>query len=153
MFYRRGRVNLDDLDGTRRRYNSQRAYYSAKLATVMFTLELSRRMADTTVAASAFHPGIVATDVYRDNAFARILAASTLGKALQSSPEQGAQPLLHLATTPDPSTVNGAYFHRLRRSELKNAQAVDTDLAVRLWERSAELTGLPAVALGERDWE
>ena len=108
----------------------------------MFTLELSRRM--TTVAASAFHPGIVATDVYRDNAFLRILAASKLGKALQSSPEQGAEPLLHLATTPDPSTVDGAYFHRFDRTELKNAQAVDSDLAMRLWERSAELTGLSA---------
>jgi NAD(P)-dependent dehydrogenase (short-subunit alcohol dehydrogenase family) len=144
MFYRRGRLNLDDIDGTRSRYHNQRAYYSAKLATVMFTRELSRRMAETTVAASAFHPGIVATDVYRDNAFVRILAASKLGKALQSSPEQGAQPLLHLATTPDPSTVDGAYFHRLRRSKLKNAQAADSDLAVRLWERSAELTGLSA---------
>jgi hypothetical protein len=74
----------------------------------------------------------------------RILAASKLGKALQSGPEHGAQPLVHLATTPDPSTVDGSYFHRLRRSELKNAQAVDSDLAMRLWERSAELTGLSA---------
>jgi hypothetical protein len=41
-------------------------------------------------------------------------------------------------------TVDGAYFHRLRRSDLKNAQAVESDLAVRLWERSAELTGLSA---------
>jgi NAD(P)-dependent dehydrogenase (short-subunit alcohol dehydrogenase family) len=144
MFYRWGRLNLDDVDGTRRRYSNQKAYYAAKLATVMFTLELSRRMAGTTVAASAFHPGIVATDVYRDNSFVRMLTASKLGKALQSSPEQGAQPLLHLATTPDPFTVDGAYFHRLRRSKLKNAQAVDSDLAARLWERSAELTGLSA---------
>jgi NAD(P)-dependent dehydrogenase (short-subunit alcohol dehydrogenase family) len=69
MFYRWGRLNLDDVDDTRRRYSNQKAYYAAKLATVMFTLELSRRMAGTTVAASAFHPGIVATDVYRDNSF------------------------------------------------------------------------------------
>jgi NAD(P)-dependent dehydrogenase (short-subunit alcohol dehydrogenase family) len=144
MFYRRGRVSIDDIDGHGRRYNSQRAYYAAKLATVMFTGELSRRMAETTVSASAFHPGIVATDVYRDNSFVRILAASKPGKTLQSSPEQGAQPLLHLATTPDPSAIDGGYFHRLRRSKLKNAQAVDSDLAVRLWQRSAELAGLSA---------
>jgi NAD(P)-dependent dehydrogenase (short-subunit alcohol dehydrogenase family) len=144
-FYRRGRVDLDDLDGTRRRYNSQVFHQSAKLATIMFTLELSRRMAQTKVAASAFHPGIVGgTDVYRDSAFARMLATSRLGKALQSSPEQGAEPLLYLATTPDPSTVDGAYFHRLRRSRLKGPQAADPDLAARLWECSAELTGLPA---------
>jgi NAD(P)-dependent dehydrogenase (short-subunit alcohol dehydrogenase family) len=139
-FYRRGRLDLDDLDGTRRRYNSQRAHQSAKLATIMFTLELSRRV--TGVAASAFHPGIVASDIYRDSAVIRMLAASWLGKALQASPEQGAEPLLHLATTPDPATVDGGYFERFDRKELRGAQASDPDLAARLWERSAQLTGL-----------
>jgi NAD(P)-dependent dehydrogenase (short-subunit alcohol dehydrogenase family) len=139
-YYRRGRLDLDDLDGTRRRYSSQRAHLSAKLATIIFTVELSRRM--TGVAACAFHPGIVASDIYRDGAIIRFLAASWLGKALRSTPEQGAEPLLHLATTADPSTVDGGYFERLDRKELRGAQASDPDLAGRLWERSAELTGL-----------
>jgi NAD(P)-dependent dehydrogenase (short-subunit alcohol dehydrogenase family) len=139
-FYRRGRLDLDDLNGTRRRYNSQRAHQTAKLATVIFTLELSRRM--TTVSACAFHPGIVASDIYRDSAVIRILATSRLGKALQSTPERGAEPLLHLATTPDPSTIDGGYFERLDRKDLRNPQAADPELAGRLWERSAELTGL-----------
>jgi NAD(P)-dependent dehydrogenase (short-subunit alcohol dehydrogenase family) len=139
-FYRTGRLDLDDLNGTRRRYNSQRAHQSAKLATIIFTLQLSRRM--TGVAASAFHPGVVASDIYRDSAVIRILAASWLGKALQSTPEQGAEPLLHLATTADPSTVDGGYFERLDRKELRGAQASDPDLAGRLWERSEELTSL-----------
>jgi hypothetical protein len=47
-----------------------------------------------------------------------------------------------LATTADPSTVDGGYFERLDRKELRGAQASDPDLAGRLWERSAELTGL-----------
>jgi hypothetical protein len=67
----------------------------------------------TGVAACAFHPGIAASDIYRDSEIIRFLAASRLGKALQSTPEQGAEPLLHLATTPDPSTVDGGYFERL----------------------------------------
>jgi NAD(P)-dependent dehydrogenase (short-subunit alcohol dehydrogenase family) len=139
-FYRLGRLDLDDLNGSRPRYNSQRAHQSAKLATIMFTVELSRRM--SSVAACAFHPGIVASDIYRDSAIIRILAASWLGKVLQSTPEQGAEPLLHLATTPDPSTVDGGYFERFDRKELRGAQASDPGLAGRLWERSAELTGL-----------
>jgi NAD(P)-dependent dehydrogenase (short-subunit alcohol dehydrogenase family) len=139
-FYRRGRLDLDDLDGTRRRYSSQRAHQSAKLATIIFTVDLSRRM--TSVAASAFHPGIVASDIYRDSAINRMLAASRLGKALQSTPEQGAEPLLRLATAADPATVDGGYFERFDRKELRGAQAYDPDLAARLWERSAELTGL-----------
>jgi NAD(P)-dependent dehydrogenase (short-subunit alcohol dehydrogenase family) len=56
MVYRFGRLDLDDLDGTRRRYSNQRAY-GAKLATVVFTQELARRMQGTSVTASAFHPG------------------------------------------------------------------------------------------------
>jgi NAD(P)-dependent dehydrogenase (short-subunit alcohol dehydrogenase family) len=139
-FYRRGRLDLDDLDGTRRRYSSQRAHQSAKLAMIMFTLELSRRT--TGVAAAAFHPGIVASDIYRDSTITRILAASWLGKRLQSTPEQGAEPLLYLATTADPSTIDGGYFERLDRKELRGAQATDPDLARRLWERSAQLTDL-----------
>jgi NAD(P)-dependent dehydrogenase (short-subunit alcohol dehydrogenase family) len=142
-FYRLGRLNLDDLSGTRRRYNSQRAHQSAKLATIIFTLELSRRM--TSAAASAFHPGVVASDIYRDSAINRTLASSWLGKALQSTPEQGAEPLLRLATTADPATVDGGYFERLDRKELRGAQASDPDLAGRLWERSAELTGLSSL--------
>jgi NAD(P)-dependent dehydrogenase (short-subunit alcohol dehydrogenase family) len=141
-FYRRGRLDLDDLDGTRRRYSSQRAHQSAKLAMIIFTLELSRRM--TSVAACAFHPGVVASDIYRDSSVIRILAASRLGKALQSTPEQGAEPLLRLATAADPATVDGGYYERFDRKELRGAQATDPDLAARLWERSAQLTGLSA---------
>jgi hypothetical protein len=87
-----------------------------------------------------------ASDIYRDSAVIRILATSRLGKALQSTPERGAEPLLHLATTPDPATVDGVYFERLERKELRNVQAADPDLAKRLWERSAELTGLPSTS-------
>ncbi|MEV4130442.1 SDR family NAD(P)-dependent oxidoreductase [Nocardia sp. NPDC049707] len=141
-FYRKGRLDLDDLDRTRGRYSTMQAYYSAKLATVIFTLELSRRMHGSNVVASAFHPGIVASDIYRDKAIIRILAASPLGKIMQSTPEQGAEPLLYLATTPDPATVDGAFFHRSSRAELENAQAGDPDLAARLYQRSAELAGL-----------
>lgn len=142
MFYRQGRLDLDDLDGARGRYRGQAAYYAAKLATVMFTRELSRRTADTGVTASVFHPGIVATDIFRNSPLNRALLGSRPVRALMSTSEQGAEPLLHLATTPDPMTVNGAYFHRLSRQEPKNAQALDADLARRLWDRSAELTGL-----------
>lgn len=51
--------------------------------------------------------------------------------------------MLHLATVANPQSVNGAYFHRLNREEPKNPQTRDPQLAEQLWERSAELTGLP----------
>jgi hypothetical protein len=81
----------------------------------------------------------VATELARDTPL-RALLNSPLGgllKARMLTPEQGAGPLLHLATVADAGAVNGAYFHRFTREE----PAHDTDLAEALWRRSADLTG------------
>jgi hypothetical protein len=72
--------------------------------------------AGTAVTASAFHPGAVATGITRDNALQRVIMKSPLSKAIKAmllTPEEGAEPLLHLATITDPHTANGAYFDRL----------------------------------------
>lgn len=139
--YRKARLDLDDLDGTAVRYRKMQAYGASKIATILFTRELADRMQGTALTTSAFHPGGVATEVTRDSAFQRTVMKSRLGRALLLSPEQGAEPLLHLAGV-DPESVNGAYFHRLTREEPRNEQARDPRLARQLWERSAELTGL-----------
>jgi NAD(P)-dependent dehydrogenase (short-subunit alcohol dehydrogenase family) len=143
MVYRFGRLDLDDLDGTGRRYRSQRAYGAAKLATVVFTRELARRMQGTGVTASAFHPGSIASDIGRDSTATRLFMGSRLGKGVFSTPDKGAEPLLHMSTHSDAQAITGQYFHRLKHEEPKNKQATDPDLARRLWERSARLTGLP----------
>jgi len=144
--YRKGHLDLDDLDCTRSRYRWRAVYSTAKLATVLYTGELARRTQGTGVTASSFHPGVTASDVSRDSATMRALMGTRLAKAMMSTPDQGAEPLLHLATTPDALAVNGAYFHQLRREEPTHAQATDAGLAGRLWERSAELTGLAATS-------
>ncbi|WP_158847685.1 SDR family NAD(P)-dependent oxidoreductase [Saccharothrix deserti] len=145
MRYRKAHLDLADLDSTKTRYRNLGVYGTSKLATILFTGELARRTQGTGITTSAFHPGSVATDVARDSAWQRAIMKSALGKALILSPEKGAEPLLHLATT-DPHSVNGAYFHRLIREEPRNAQANDQRLARQLWERSAELTGLQSPA-------
>lgn len=104
-------------------------------------------MQGTGVTTSTFHPGAVATEVARENRLQRMAMESWLGRALLLSPEQGAEPLLHLAGVAEPQSVNGAYFHRLKREEPQNEQAHDQHLARELWERSAELTGVPVVPL------
>ena len=137
--YRQARLDLDDLDGTPVR----RAYPASKLATLLFTRELARRTRDAGLTAVAFHPGFVATDLGRGSRFFRLMN-SRLGRVVLSTPERGAEPLLHLATVADPGTVNGVYFNRLKPEEPANPQARDPALARRLWDRSAQLTGLPA---------
>lgn len=140
--YRRGRLDLDDLDGTRHRYRTQRAYAASKLATVLFTQELARRTHGTGVTTSCFHPGVVATDIGRDSALIRFIINSPLGRAVLSTPQQGAEPLLRLATITDPRAVNGAYFNRLTQEHAASGQARDPELARLLWNRSVQLTDL-----------
>jgi NAD(P)-dependent dehydrogenase (short-subunit alcohol dehydrogenase family) len=141
MAYRRGRLDLDDLDRTRGRYSGAGAYGTSKLANVLSTRELARRTQGTGVTTAAFHPGRIATDIGRGGGLYHLLFGSRLAKALNSTPAQGAEPLVYLATTVDTDTVNGQYFHRFTPEEPKYKQATDPHLARQLWERSAQLTG------------
>ena len=85
---------------------------------------------------------MVATDIGRDSALSRLVMNSPLSRVALSTPQQGAEPLLHLATIADPQAVDGAYFNRLTPQELAPGQACDPDLARHLRDRSAQLTGL-----------
>jgi len=135
------RLDLDDLDGTRRQHRLQQAYPASKLATILFMQELARRTRGTGITAMAFHPGVVATDLGRDSPVFRLMN-SRLSKAVLSTPRQGAEPLLYLATIAGPQTINGSYFNRLKPEDPANEQARDPDLARQLWERSTQLVGL-----------
>ena len=140
--YRRGRLDLDDLDRARGRYRGSGAYGATKLAGILFTRELARRTQGTGVTTSAFHPGSVASDIGRGGGLPGLLFGSRLSKMVLATPAQGAEPLVRLATTMDARTVNGQYFHRCTLEEPKNKQATDPHLAQQLWERSAQLTGV-----------
>ena len=92
-------INFDDLGG-RRRYWSNAAYGQSKLANVLFTYELARRLEDTGVTANALHPGFVSTDIGKNNGwYARLFMWFAHFKAL--SPEEGAQTSIYLASSPE----------------------------------------------------
>ena len=145
--YRTGRLDLDDLDRALGRYSGLATYAATKLANILFTRELARRMQGTGVTTSAFHPGSVASDIGREGGLQRLLIGSRLSKALLSTPAQGAEPLVRLATILDIQTVNGQYFDRFKPEEPKNKQATDPHLARQLWERSAQLAGVAHLLL------
>jgi NAD(P)-dependent dehydrogenase (short-subunit alcohol dehydrogenase family) len=141
--YRRARLDLDDLDGVRRRPSeAHQAYSASKLAVILFTSELARRTRALGITASAFHPGAVATDIGRNSKLLRLMFGSPLSRAVLPGTRKGAEPLLRLAALTDPAAVNGVYFNRFEPEALANRQARDPDVAQRLWERSARLTGL-----------
>jgi NAD(P)-dependent dehydrogenase (short-subunit alcohol dehydrogenase family) len=140
--YRRGHLDLDDLDRARGRYSGSGAYGATKLASILFTRELARRTQGTGVTASAFHPGSVASDIGRQGGLPGLLFGSRLSRMLLATPAQGAEPLVRLATIVDADAVNGQYFHRFTLEEPRNKHATDPHLAEQLWERSAQLTGV-----------
>ena len=128
-------IDLDDLQGERR-YSSFGAYCRSKRANVLFTHELARRLEGRGVTANCLHPGVVATGMFRD--MPRWLRV-VLGRPFLRTPEQGADPVLHLATAPDLADVTGCYFVRRRPARPSRASR-DADAARRLWAASEALT-------------
>lgn len=144
------RIDLDDLDSARGRYSSTKTYGRSKLGNILFSQELARRAAGTGLTASAFHPGLVASEFFRDGksafgVFGKLFVNSALGRVFAVTPEQGADPLLHLATTPDADSVNGAYLHLMRPFTPRGPQPRDQEFQRELFDRSLKLLGLAPV--------
>ena len=137
-----GRLDFDDLQGARG-YNGQRAYNQSKLANVVFTYELARRLEGTGVTANALHPGVVRTAFGQEDAGTWMRIMLPVVRRFMKSPEDGARTSIHLASSPDVEGVTGAYFANStpRRS---SPRSYDRAAAARLWEVSAALVGLPA---------
>lgn len=132
-------LDLDDLQ-SERRYRGPRVYGQSKLANILFTRELARRLAGTGVTVNCLHPGVVATRFAQNNG-RLALWVTTLLKPFFLTPEQGADTAIHLATSPEVEGVSGEYFVK-RKARRPSAAALDEATARRLWTLSAELTGL-----------
>lgn len=138
------KIYFDDLHGERR-YGAMRAYSQSKLANMLFTRELARRLEGTAVTANCLHPGGVATGLVRyTGVFGAIVrAALTLGRPFMLNAEQGAATSVYLASLPEVEGVTGEYFAK-QRPVRSSKESYDADVARRLWQVSEELTGGPA---------
>lgn len=116
-------------------------YAVSKLANVLFTRELARRLAGSGVTTYALHPGVVATEIWRR--LPRPIA--WLATRFMRSPERGAETTLHCATSPEVAGESGLYYDDCRVRE-PSAAARDDALAADLWARSLEWTGAPDLA-------
>lgn len=138
-----GQLRVDDLDFTRRTYVSGWVYATAKLADLVFARELARRADETGVTAVAFHPGIVGSGFARDIGGPIGLAYRTrLSRVVTIDSEQGARPLVHLASVADPKTVNGQYFSKLTGDARTSKQARDIALGQALWDTTRTMLEL-----------
>lgn len=135
-----GKIDFDDLQGARG-YSGQRAYNQSKLANVMFTYELARRLEGTGVTANVLHPGVVRTAFGAEDPSPFWKVFIPLTRPLMKTPEQGARTPIYLASSPQAGDVTGRYFAN-RKPRNTNKASYDRAAAARLWQISAELTGL-----------
>jgi NAD(P)-dependent dehydrogenase (short-subunit alcohol dehydrogenase family) len=153
-----GKIDLDDLNWERRRYERWRAYGQSKLANLLFTLELQRRLAEagSEVVAVAAHPGYASTNLQsRTGSRIQNAVMAVSNKLLAQSDEQGAWPTLYAATA---DVAGGAYvgpdgFKESRGHPKlvgRSKAANDAETARGLWDLSEELTGVtfPLTAVG-----
>ena len=144
--FRRGRIDFEDLQGEQR-FSGIGAYNNSKLANVLFTYELARRLEGTGVTVNCVHPGVVrGTGLGRGERFPlpiRVLWA--LARPFMKTPEQGAKTSLYAATSPDLEGVSGKFFMNRRQARTSKA-SYDRALAERLWTVSAHLVGLASTA-------
>ena len=136
-----GAMDFDDLQSTRR-YSGVTAYARSKLCNILWTRELARRLANTEVTANCVHPGAVRT-AFGENNSGLLKNLFGLVRPFMLTPAQGADTLIYLAASPDVAGQTGGYWTR-RRLTQPSAGARDAAAALRLWEVSARLAGVPA---------
>jgi NAD(P)-dependent dehydrogenase (short-subunit alcohol dehydrogenase family) len=136
-----GIIDFDDLMGERK-YSGSRAYSQSKLANVMFTYELSRRLEGIGVTANALHPGVTRTAFGAEDSVRAMRPVIAVLRPFFLSPERGAQTSVYLASSPDVEGVTGQYFAN-RKPTRSNKESYNTATTARLWQVSAELVGLP----------
>ena len=137
-------INFDDPQ-FKANYNGWRAYGQSKLANILFTVELARRLDGTGVTANALHPGFVASNFGKNNGGLFGILIGLAQRVAAISPEAGAETTVYLASTPEVAGVSGQYFDKCRAVE-PSAAGQDRAAAARLWEISEALAEVAATA-------
>jgi len=138
--HRRETLDFSDLQMAKG-YGFRTAYGRSKLANILFTRELARRLAGSGVTANCLHPGFVATGLgQRDNGLLAIVTWLFM-RLRAGSAESGAETIVYLASAPEVADVSGKYFVECRPQD-PSAEAQDDASAARLWQETARLAGV-----------
>ena len=132
-----GRIDFEDLQGERS-YSGERAYSQSKLANVLFTYELARRLQGTSITTNALHPGVVRTAFGAEDPSGVQRVLVPVLRPFLKSPARGAATSIHLASAPGLTQVSGRYFVN-GKPKASSARSYDEAAARRLWEISEEL--------------
>jgi retinol dehydrogenase 12 len=138
-------ILFEDIEYKHRRYNGLGAYAQSKLANIMFTYALARRLEGSGVTANSLHPGAVATGFAANNG----VLAKNIGRPLMNvfsiSATKGAMTSVYLASAPEVATVTGKYFDK-QKPVSSNQFSYDEDAQEKLWDLSLQMTGLAVLA-------
>jgi NAD(P)-dependent dehydrogenase (short-subunit alcohol dehydrogenase family) len=133
----RSRIDFDDLQ-EEKNFSMFRAYNQSKLANVLFTYELAKKLKETGVTVNALHPGVVRTNLGRDATGIVRLGFSVIQPFIKT-PEQGAATCVYLASSPEVERVTGKYF--VNNNDVSSSkESYNETVARRLWEVSEQLT-------------
>jgi NAD(P)-dependent dehydrogenase (short-subunit alcohol dehydrogenase family) len=135
-----GRIDFNDLQGERS-YSAARAYNQSKLANVVFSYELARRLLATSVTANALHPGLVSTSFGAEDPARVQRVFIPFLRPFMKSPARGATTSIHLASARELEQVSGHYFAN-GQPKKSSARSYDQAAAARLWQVSDDLVGL-----------
>jgi NAD(P)-dependent dehydrogenase (short-subunit alcohol dehydrogenase family) len=134
-----GHINFDDIN-LEKDYGGWKAYGQSKLALVLFTHELAKKLQGTGVTVNAVHPGTVATNIWT-----RPLGPAgfimSLPKLFMTSPQKGAETIVYLASSDDAKGLNGEYLEKLKVKKSSD-ESYNEEIAQRLWDVSVKLTHL-----------
>lgn len=132
-------IDFDDLEGEKK-YSGYHAYSQSKLANVLFTYQLAKRLEGTRVTANVLHPGVVRTGFGKDQGgLMNILVR--IGSPFMMSAQRSARAVIYLATSPELEGVSGKFFSKGKEAR-SSEQSYDVAAAEKLWNVSTELTKL-----------
>ncbi|XP_012276143.1 retinol dehydrogenase 13-like isoform X2 [Orussus abietinus] len=142
--YKQGKINISDLNNTEK-YDAREAFAQSKLALIMFTRELARKLTGTGVTVNAVHPGIAHTEINRNLSFHNSYFSALFLKPLTwpfiKSAKQAAETIINLALNPDLNSTSGCYFSNGKLAEITD-EAKNDSLAKWLWLTSEKWTKL-----------
>ncbi|KAG8002361.1 Retinol dehydrogenase 11 [Nibea albiflora] len=139
-----GHIDFDDLFFSRKPYSALQSYKQSKLANILFTRELARRLKGSSVASFCLHPGVIFTELGRHFQSSFPLLGLLLippSLLLMKTPAQGSETTVYCAVTPGLEELSGRYFSDCAEKEVA-PEGQDNEVARRLWEESARLVGL-----------
>lgn len=136
-------INFDDPE-SKKNYKPFRAYAQSKLANILFTRELAKRLEGTRVTANCLHPGFVSTRFFQKQGFIFTLM-KLIAPLMAINPDSGAKTSIYLAASPKVEGISGLYFAKEAPATPRPA-ALDDSAAARLWKLSETMTGLPPSA-------